>query len=169
VIREGLETALFLVGQATSAASGATAVLLGALAGLAVAVLIGAGFYRGARVVNLRTFFRWSGIALIFIAAGLLSKAVHEFVEIGWITVGTSTLFDLSAVLPHEAIDGAPGGLALLAGQFLRALFGYSSQPEVITFVVWLGYVVIALAGFLRPVSRPASVPAPTAGTSAAS
>lgn len=169
VIREGLETALFLVGQATSADTGATAVLLGALAGLAIAVLIGAGFYRGARVVNLRTFFRWSGVALIFIAAGLLSKAVHEFVEIGWITIGTSTLFDLSAALPHEAIEGAPGGIVLLAGQFLRALFGYTSQPEVITFAVWLGYVVVALIAFLRPMPRPASAPAPNAGTSAAS
>jgi high-affinity iron transporter len=168
VIREGLETSLFLVGQATSADTGASAVLLGALAGLAIAVMIGAGFYRGARVVNLRTFFRWSGIALIFIAAGLLSTAVHEFVEIGWITVGTSTLFDVSAVLPHTPIDGAPEGIALLAGQFLRALFGYTSQPEVITFVVWLGYVIVALAAFLRPLPRPASAPTPSAGTSTA-
>ena len=103
----------------------------------AIAVLLGVGFYRGASRVNLRTFFRWTGIALIFIAAGLLSKAVHEFVEIGWITVGTQTLFDASATLPHAAVDGVPGGIALLAGQFLRALFGYTSQPEVITFVVW--------------------------------
>ena len=51
-----------------------------------IAVLLGFGFYRGASRVNLRTFFRWTGIALIFIAAGLLSYAVHEFVEIGWIT-----------------------------------------------------------------------------------
>ena len=89
VIREGLETALFLVGQATSADSVAASVLLGALVGLAIAVLIGAGFYRGARLINLRTFFRWTGIALIFIAAGLLSSAVHEFVEIGAIAFGT--------------------------------------------------------------------------------
>ena len=55
VIREGLETALFLVGQATSPDAGAGAVLLGALVGLGVAVLLGAGFYRGARLLNLRS------------------------------------------------------------------------------------------------------------------
>ena len=164
VIREGLETALFLVGQATSADAGAGAVLLGALVGLGVAVLLGAGFYRGARLLNLRTFFRWSGIALIFIAAGLVSKAAHEFVEIGWITVGTGTLFDISAALPHEAMTGAPDGVLLLAGQFLRALFGYTSQPETATFVVWIGYVVLALTAFLRPVSRPAAVTQPSPG-----
>jgi high-affinity iron transporter len=160
VIREGLETALFLVGQAASADEGALSVFLGALVGLGIAVLLGVGFYRGARVLNLRTFFRWTGIALIFIAAGLLSHAVHEFVEIGWINIGTQPAFDASAVLPHEQIEGAPSGLVLLAGQFLRALFGYTSQPEVITFIVWLAYVVVALVLFLRPVKPRSPQPA---------
>lgn len=169
VIREGLETALFLVGQATSAESGAPAVLLGALVGLGIAVLLGFGFYRGAQLLNLRTFFRWSGIALIFIAAGLLSHAIHEFIEIGWITIGTATLFDLSTVLPHQPIDGAPGGVILLVGQFLRALFGYTATPEIVTFGAWLVYVVLALAAFLRPVRRPEPATQPSPGTSAAS
>jgi len=168
VIREGLETALFLVGQATSADDGALAVLLGALVGLGIATLLGVGFYRGARVLNLRTFFRWTGIALIFIAAGLVSRAVHEFVEIGAITIGTQPLFDISAVLPHETIDGAPGGIVLLVGQFLRALLGYTSQPELITFAAWLSYVVIVLFLFLRPVKPPMAQPAPATGPSTA-
>jgi high-affinity iron transporter len=169
VIREGLESALFLVGQATSTDASAPAVLLGALIGLGIAALLGVGFYRGARLVNLRTFFRWTGIALIFIAAGLLSKAVHEFVEIGWITIGTQTLFDASATLPHMAIDGAPGGLVLLVGQFLRAIFGYTSQPEVITFAVWAGYVIVTLFLFLRPVKLPVPAAKPSPRPSSAS
>ena len=169
VIREGLETSLFLVGQATSADAAAPSVLLGALVGLGIAVLLGIGFYRGASRVNLRTFFRWTGIGLIFIAAGLLSYAVHEFVEIGWITIGTQTLFDASATLPHKAIEGAPGGIVLIVGQFLRALFGYSSQPEVITFVVWATYVVTALILFLRPFKAAVPATKPSPGTSAAS
>jgi high-affinity iron transporter len=168
VIREGLETSLFLVGLATSVQGGATSVLAGAVVGLAIAVLLGAGFYRGARVINLRTFFRWTGIGLIFIAAGLLSSAVHELIEIGWIPLGTGTAFDISSVLPHKAIEGAPDGLALIIGQFLRALFGYSSQPEVTTLVVWAGYVVVVLALFLRPVAPPAPRVARSAGSSAA-
>jgi high-affinity iron transporter len=168
VIREGLETSLFLVGLATSSRGGAPSVMLGAVGGLLIAVLLGAGFYRGSRVINLRTFFRWTGIALIFIAAGLLSSAVHEFIEIGWITVGTGTAFDISAVLPHAPIDGAPDGLALVIGQFLRALFGYSSQPEVATVVVWAAYVGIVLALFLRPVAESVEQPATSAGSSAA-
>lgn len=159
VIREGVETALFLVGQATAAAGGssgeggALAVLAGAVVGLGIAVALGYGLYRGSRVLNLQTFFRWTGVLLIFIAAGLLSHAVHEFVEIGWIGIGTSTAFDISALLPHD--EGI--------GLFLRAIFGYTSSPEWATLTIWATYVVVVLALYLRPVApRPAeSRPAP--------
>jgi high-affinity iron transporter len=148
VIREGIETALFLMGQATAAGTEAMSTLIGALVGLLVAVGIGYGLYRGARVINLRTFFQWTGIALIFIAAGLLSHGIHEFIEAGWITFGTSTAFDISAILPHEAADGGLG----VVGSVLRAMFGYTSTPEWITFIAWLTYVVVVLTLYLRPV-----------------
>jgi high-affinity iron transporter len=162
VIREGVETALFLVGQATSVIPGAVPVglggfselgaanvLAGAIIGLGAAVLIGWGFYRGSRAIDLRRFFRWTGIALVFIAAGLLSHAVHEFIEVaeiaGIAVIGSQTAFDISGVLSHE--DGI--------GQFLRAILGYSARPEILTFAVHLAYVVGILALYLRPV-RPA-------------
>lgn len=148
VSREGIETSLFLTGQAASADKGAGSVLLGALIGLAIALVLGVGFYQGSRRLNLATFFRWTGIALVFIAAGLLSVAVHEFIEIGVIPFGTQTLFDLSAVLPHKPDAGS------LVGPFLRALFGYSATPEVTTFVVWLTYLVVVLTLYLRPIPR---------------
>ena len=157
VIREGVETSLFLVGQAasTSAEGGAIWVLVGAIVGLLIAAVLGVGLYHGSRRLNLSTFFRWTGVALVFIAAGLLSHAVHELIEIGLITVGTQTLFDVSTILPHD-----PDGGSLL-GQFLAALFGYTSTPEVATFAVWLTYIVVVLALFLRPVKRgPAPKPA---------
>jgi high-affinity iron transporter len=163
VIREGVETSLFLVGQVASASAegGEMWVVVGAVTGLLIAAVIGVGFYHGSRRLNLATFFRWTGVALVFIAAGLLSHAVHELIEIGVITVGTQTLFDLSSILPHDEAGGS------LLGQFLAALFGYTSTPEVTTFVVWLSYVVIVLTLFLRPV-KPAAVspPASAAPTS---
>jgi high-affinity iron transporter len=159
VIREGLETSLFLVGQANSAEQGAPSVLIGAIIGLAIAAVFGVGFYQGSRRLNLQTFFRWTGVALIFIAAGLLSVGVHELVEIGVIPFGAQTLFDLSGVLPHSADGGN------VVGQFLRALFGYSSTPEAITFSVWLTYIVVVLFLFLRP-AKP-SVPQVTGSSTA--
>ena len=88
VIREGIETSLFLVGQVNSADAAAPSVILGALIGLAIAALLGYGFYRGSRRINLATFFKWTGVGLVFIAAGLLSHAVHEFIEVGIIQFG---------------------------------------------------------------------------------
>ncbi|MBA2720171.1 MAG: FTR1 family protein [Chloroflexi bacterium] len=156
VIREGLETSLFLVGQATSARTDATWVLLGALTGLVIATAIGYGIYRGSRRLNLGSFFRWTGIALVFIAAGLLSHAIHEFVEIGALGSGpwTAIAYDISGVLSHD--DGV--------GAFLRAIFGYSAAPEVITLVAHVAYVVVVLILYLRPIRRPTQ-PAPSAVT----
>lgn len=152
VIREGLETSLFLVGQANSADTGAIWVLVGAIIGLSVAALLGVGFYQGSRRINLATFFRWTGVGLIFIAGGLLATAVHELIEIGVIPFGTWTLFDLSAVLPHRPEGGN------LVGQFLRALFGYSATPEAATFATWLSYIVIVTILYLRP-DKPSEKP----------
>jgi high-affinity iron transporter len=149
VIREGVETAVFLGAQVTAADTASWSVLFGALVGLLLAVVIGYGFYRGSRRIQLATFFRWTGIALIFIAAGLLSHAVHEFIEIGVIRFGTQTAFDISSLLPHES------GI----GQFLSALFGYTSTPEVLTLGVWVAYLVVVLALYLRPLHPPAPAP----------
>jgi high-affinity iron transporter len=157
VIREGLETALFLVGQATAATTsaggaGAASVLAGAAVGLAISVGLGYAFYRGSRRLNLGRFFRWTGVLLVFIAAGLLSSAVHEFVEIGWITLGAQSAFDISRTLSNDAG----------AGLFLRALFGYSSTPEVVVLVAWGSYLVVILSLYLRPVPvGPAARPKP--------
>ena len=51
----------------------------------------------------------------------------------------------------------------------LRALFGYTSSPEVITFVVWLTYIVVVLTLFLRPVKSVPAPPAPAAAPTPAS
>jgi len=158
VIREGVETALFLVGQANSSESGALSVLLGALVGLAIAVLIGYGFFQGSRRLNLQTFFRWTGIALVFIAAGLLSHAIHEFIEVGVFGSGwwTQPAFDASGILSHE--DGI--------GAILRAIFGYSANPEILTLAVYLTYLIVVLVLYLRPLpARQPAQPAPQAGS----
>ena len=155
VIREGLETSLFLVGQATSDRSEAVWILLGALLGLVAASLIGYGLYRGSRRLNLGAFFRWTGIVLVFIAAGLLSHGIGEFIEIGALGNGfwTATAYDLSGVLSHQEGIGA----------FLRAILGYSADPAVLTIVAHATYLVVVLALYLRPIRR---VPPAAAGPS---
>lgn len=159
IIREGLETSLFIVGTAQAAGTaddaGSLSLVAGAILGLLIAAGIGVGLYRGSRRVNLRTFFRATGVLLVFVAAGLVSHAVAELVEVGVITIGTQTLFDIEGLLSQSSV----------IGQLLRALFGYSSAPEAITFATWLAYIAIVLPLFLRPLppppaKAPARVPA---------
>jgi high-affinity iron transporter len=160
VIREGIETSLFLLGQATAATTekaGAASTLAGAFIGILIAVLLGYGFYRGARVINLARFFRWTGVALVFIAGGLVSHAAHEFIDAGLIGFGTATAFDISSVLPHEPEGGS------LLGQLLRAVFGYTSTPEWTTLLTWVVYVVGVLLVYLQPMKP--QKPAPVSGS----
>jgi len=161
ILREGIETSVFLVAQVTAASSatggaggapGGWGVLVGALAGLGIAAFLGVGFYHGSRRINLARFFRWTGIALIVIAAGLVGRGIHEFAEIGLIGQWTQRAFDLSALLPDDV------GL----GAFLRAVVGYAAAPEIITLVAQLGYLLIVLVLYLRPTApRIAATPSP--------
>jgi high-affinity iron transporter len=160
VIREGVETALFLVGQASAAstgtgpaAGGPLGVLAGALVGLAVAAILGVGFYHGSRRIDLARFFRWTGVALVLIAGGLIASAIHELVEIGLVTVATRAAFDLGGILPSSEEAGN------ILGMLLGALFGYRSAPEVIAVAAWAAYVGVTLTLYLRPIARPVARP----------
>lgn len=141
VIREGVETVLFLIPMMSFQGTGID-ILLAGLVGLAVAVAVGwAIFYAGVRV-NLRRFFTVTGVILIFVAAGLVAFAVHEFGEAGLIA-NTGSAFDLNAVLP----DNGP------IGSILRGLFGYRSEPTPLELIAYLVYLIPVL--FLFVVDRP--------------
>ena len=144
VLREGVETALFLFAAAegTAVASGSVASqLLGALLGLALAVVLAVLLYRGAIHMNLRSFFRVTGLILIVVAAGLFAAGIHELQEAGWFPFLQGTAFDISATLPSDS------GL----GAILRGLVGYSASPTTLEVVAWLGYLLIVGGLYLRP------------------
>ncbi|MEY4338280.1 MAG: iron permease [Actinomycetota bacterium] len=144
VAREGFETVLFLLGAETSNASGAQ-VVIGGLIGLAVSALVGVAIYRMGSKVNLRTFFRATGVLLIVFAAGLVGKAVHEFRELfgfesGWL------------IDPMWSVTSGPlradGGAFY---DFMKGLFGWSADPERIRVFAYVAYLVPVLVLFLRP------------------
>src|SRR4029077_9293041 len=86
VLREGFETAVFLL--ATFHASGdATTSWLGAVLGILLAAAIGYGIYRGGVKLNRARFFRVPGLVLVVVAAGLVMTAFHTAAEAGWLTV----------------------------------------------------------------------------------
>lgn len=129
VLREGVESALFLQ-SAIFAAQGQSAAF-GALVGLAIAVGIGVAIYVFGKSIDLRTFFRLTGVALILFAAGLVAHAAHEFAEAGLLAaIEGPKLWSTKAFLPDNS------GL----GAILRAVLGYQDEPTVLELVAYVGY-----------------------------
>ena len=142
VLREGLETALFLLSTSVGSESNAGQ-LVGGLIGLAVAFAIGYLVYKGSRRVNLRTFFRVTGILILFFAAGLLAKGVHEFQEVGWIGSLNEHVYDVSSVTLLNPD-------ASTFGEFLKGLFGWSASPSIEMIVVYFAFLIPVGWTFLR-------------------
>ncbi|MBI5157307.1 MAG: FTR1 family protein [Acidimicrobiia bacterium] len=143
VLREGLETAIFLLATFENANS-ASAAASGAILGIAVSVALGYGIYRGGIRIDLRRFFRVTGIVLVIVAAGLLAAAVHSFAEAGLITALQSPAIDLSWLI-------APG---TVRSSLLTAFFGFQPVPTVAEVVVWTAFLIPMLwyvSGFTLP------------------
>jgi high-affinity iron transporter len=81
VLREGLETALFLLG--TFENSNPTVSLIGGLLGLLAAFGLGYLFYKGSSRLDLRRFFTVTSLLLLAFAGWLLFGGVHELAEGG--------------------------------------------------------------------------------------
>lgn len=147
VAREGFEATLFLLGAEAGNSSG-TQVVIGGLLGLAVAAVIGVLVYRYGKNIDLRTFFRYTGVLLIFFAAGLVGKAVHEFGE----------LFEIDSLwVMGSAWTITSGPLATgFVHDFLEGMFGWSSEPERLRVIAYFAYLLPVLWLFLKPESAPA-------------
>ncbi|MBA3737378.1 MAG: FTR1 family protein [Actinobacteria bacterium] len=161
VLREGVETALFLFAAAKGTAVEETAVapatqVTGAVLGLALAVVLGALLYRGGIRMNLRSFFRVTGLLLIVVAAGLFAFSLHELQEAGWLPFLDTHAFDVSASLPDDS------GL----GAILRGLLGYHADPTWLEVVGWAAYLVVVGGFFLRTPGVPGSKSRPEHETS---
>jgi high-affinity iron transporter len=81
VFREGIETVLFLA--AVSLRTTELANLMGACAGLALAIALGIAFFKGSLRVNLRKFFSVTTLVLLVVALQLFVTGVHELSESG--------------------------------------------------------------------------------------
>ena len=144
VLREGVETALFLFAAAEGTAvegGGIGAQLVGAALGLVLAVVLGVLLYRGGIRMNLRTFFKITGAILIVVAAGLFAYSVHELQEAGWFPFLEAHAYDVSTTLPDDEGIGA----------VLRGLVGFNADPGVLEVLAWATYLVLVGALYLRP------------------
>jgi len=130
VLREGVETALFL--SALLVTSRDMQLFSGAALGLAISAIITYLLFRSAIRLNLRNFFIVTGLFLILIAAGLVGHSVMALQDIGWLSIGTTIVWNLQGFISNEG----------LTGRLLHAFFGYEAAPTLLMVAAYALYVI---------------------------
>lgn len=142
VVREGVETAVFLVAASQTSAGGTT--FVGAALGISVAVVLGYLIYRGGVRINLSKFFRITGVVLVLVAGGVLMSSLYYAYEADWIVIGGQTWIDLSSVIQPGSVQES----------LLTGVLGIRAELRAIDVIAWLLYVVPMLAVTLWPQRR---------------
>jgi high-affinity iron transporter len=83
VLREGVETVLFLAALSGTTVGSPFYNAVGGSLGLLLATLFGILLVRGSLHINLRRFFNVTGIVLLILVAKLIAGGLHEFLEVG--------------------------------------------------------------------------------------
>jgi high-affinity iron transporter len=131
VLREGVETVIFLLAAFNQSTSGPDAAV-GAVLGVLVAVGLGYGIYRGGVRLNLSKFFRATGLVLVLVAAGLVVNALRTAHEAGWLDIGQARTIDLTWLVEPGSVQSS----------LLTGMLGLQSRPVVIEVIGWLVYLV---------------------------
>ncbi|MDT5349249.1 MAG: high-affinity iron transporter [Mycobacterium sp.] len=148
VLKEGFETAVFLLAAAQTSHGSRWLAVLGGAAGIAASIAVGIGRYFGGLKLNLGRFFRVTGVFLVLIAAGLVMGALRTAHEAGWVTIGQPQVFNFSSWMSGKSVQGA----------LITGVFGIPAEPRLIEVLGWLLYTAPVLVVFLWP-SRLAAAP----------
>ncbi|MHA1551427.1 MAG: FTR1 family iron permease [Candidatus Heimdallarchaeaceae archaeon] len=134
VLREGIETVIFLTGV-NAVEDAPIDILWSGLIGILVALIIVVIIFVSSKRINLKLFFGITSIFLILFAAGMLSHGFHELQELGWFGAEDgflqTTVWDTSPFLNDKTSE---------VGKFLRTLFGYQDQPTWLEIISYFGY-----------------------------
>jgi high-affinity iron transporter len=138
VLREGVETIIFL--------SAANIIVpdthrIGAILGIAVALLMGGALFKGLIRLPLKHFFTVTSFLLVLFAAGLTAHGIHELQEAGAIPVLTKEAWNIN---PPRRSDGTypfmhDNGMV---GSVLKGVLGYNGNPTYAEVIAYAGYLV---------------------------
>ncbi len=165
VLREGFETVLFIAANLEQGLMP----LVGAIAGLAGAVGIGALLFKWGVKINLRLFFQSMGVLLLLIVAGLVISALKSFDA----AVGT-----LAQIDPQFASLCVYGGRSCILGplvwdathilpdnQFpgvvLKALFGYRQELYLVQAIAYCLFLSVTGFVYFQSLAGQSLLPAP--------
>jgi high-affinity iron transporter len=127
VFREGFEIVLFLSTIFLSA--NPSEIFTGFTSGLVGGLLISLGLFAATLRLPIQLAFRVTSMLLIFFAAGLFSRGVHEFVEAGILPeLSTITL----TFLPAKAT---------ISADMIKAIFGITQTMDIAQLSIYVGYI----------------------------
>lgn len=144
VVKEGFETAVFLLAVFQSSHEDASLGIMGAVLGIVLAILIGYLIYYGGAHFNLGLFFKITGPFLILIAAGFVANVFRTGHEAGWVNIGQQQIFDFSAVISNNSVVGA----------LLQGMFSIQADPRLIEVIAWFAYLIPVMIIYLWPQSH---------------
>lgn len=147
VLREGAETILFLKAAALQAGGGGSA--FGGVLGFALAVITTTSVFWLGKKIPLKPFFRYTGVFLTFVAAGLLAYGIHELEEAGMIPPVIEHIWNINPILNEK--EGF--------GSFLKAIFGYNGNPSLVETIAYFGYLIFVFVFMWRDNQAVGSVP----------
>ena len=157
VLREGLETAVFLL-AAFDASTNPELTGTGAALGVLVAVILGYAIYKGGVKINLSKFFRITGVVLVLVAAGLLATSLHTAHEAGWLNSFQDQALNLEWLVKRGSVQSA----------LLTGMLGIQPEPTVGEVFVWLLYAIPMTVYVLRPAKPRTKTPAASTASSSA-
>jgi high-affinity iron transporter len=114
VLREGVETVLFLTALSATQGGSALTTLSGSGFGLVLAVLFGVLLVRGSVRVNLRRFFGVTSVVLLILVVKLVAGGLHEFFEAG-VLAAVPVWEDVVEVIASKAASFVVLALLILA------------------------------------------------------
>ncbi len=147
IFREGAETVLFLLPK-----EGETEFLAGlggGLLGLGTAFGLSWALFRGLIKLNYKAFFGTTTALLLFMAAGMAAYGTHELIEAGWLPALQAEIWNIN---PPVGADSSYPALHEKGwfGGVLKAIFGYNGNPDLLEFLIWLGYLIVGFGLWAR-------------------
>jgi high-affinity iron transporter len=136
--REALETSIFVVAIAFQ--NTAIHLVVGAVAGLLVALATAVGIYRMGLKLNIARFFTVVGAALMVVAAGLLANMVENLQSLGVLPGADLHVWNTGGMIADSSI----------LGDILHGLLGYAASPTALQFMTYVVFLIVGLAAFLR-------------------
>ena len=89
--------------------------------------------------MDLSKFFTYTGIALIIVAAGVLSYGVHEFQELGVLPGADFFAWDVTSVIGKES----------LVGGVLSGTIGFDTTTSWLQLLIYSVYLMAVVPAYL--------------------